>query len=221
MPASEGRVGVELTSMRLVQIRSGMAPIAGIVGWGLHGAIVAVAIAWGCALWSAPAAGLDEPPGPAGRAVFARAFGEELPLDALRGYWSESVGLVEGYVADRRAPRGVARSVRVTRAGWPLRCLIGERRFDGDTPTFVAALGPESFPMLQAATRRPLPMRPRVVALLVNAAVFGLASWLLAMVPAMVRGRWREARGRCPSCGYDRRGLGVRCSECGQVFRSR
>jgi hypothetical protein len=114
----------------------------------------------------------------------------------------------------------------VAASGWPFYALSsgrgyadasGRQAIDGievggmrayDQTFFFAAVVPRILPL------RPLPLGFAADTLLYAGAFRGLTILL-----AGARRSWRRRRGRCPGCGYDRRGLaeGAACPECGRA----
>ncbi len=202
----------------------------------LLGAIVNVAVAWGCAI-----------------------FSEVSPA------WPRSERFIDGWMRPRLAvpPRGSAhywgtvdrgfgrtrlslelrdesmapRTVRISflfihADGWPARALVGESmsgehfaprrlRHAAQIPAWLVRDGGQ--------TRYPpshvLPLRPIWLGFAFNTIFYAAILWLLAFAPFTARrrlrrerGHIRRKRGHCIKCGYDLRGSsrgeGV-CSECG------
>lgn len=118
--------------------------------------------------------------------------------------------------------------------GWPMTCLHGsvERKtrasWDGLHRENILCVRSDlatAYPSTQYAKpfhRRhrdrslSVPTGIRAVGLVVNSACYASVWWLLLTVPGF-RGRWRQRRGLCVSCGYDLRATptNMPCPECG------
>lgn len=112
--------------------------------------------------------------------------------------------------------------VFVVGAGWPRSAMMyaSEESTPPRTPAaWTTTGGYEVRALRHARTGYPavLPLRPVWDGLALDTAFWAAVWWGTVMVPRLARQHWRKSRGRCASCGYDRRGLapGARCPECG------
>ena len=109
-------------------------------------------------------------------------------------------------------------------AGWP-RCAMmyaNEESTPAQPRAAWTTTGAYEVPALRhGRTWYPavLPLRPIWDGLALDTVFWAAVWWGIVMVPRVACRRWRESRGRCASCGYDRRGLtpGARCPECGNL----
>ena len=176
----------------------------------LAGAVVNVAVAWGCALWSPIGVGKSRPP------------------TVLEQQWAaqhEGVAIMQGdMVAFERRSVGT-RWVNLASpqyrwflcsAGLPAHSLQGFVRFH-----FVNQSGSrENIDVLEVGkytgSSRYLPYRPIWPGFAVNTIFYAAILWL----PFVVR-RWvRVRRGLCPKCAYPI-GQSDVCSECGKPLPGR
>lgn len=115
--------------------------------------------------------------------------------------------------------------------GWPMLALCYQIRpaiantgpnVGGVVPRAVGgiALFDPDDAWLNGSELRALPLRPLWPGFLADSGVYASAWVLILVVPRFARSRrWRRA-GRCPSCGYDLRGmLDGPCPECGSGGR--
>ena len=185
------------------------------------GAVITVALGWGCALWveprymgytaiddedvawwsrRAPAAYRD---GPRGFVLTQQGFGVQ-----ERSLWGP-VRIGSASVSTRH---------RRTRVGWPLRALEGVLWTNPDRQRTVTAEA-----ILEVTDRRgarkPIPLRPIWPGFLVDSIAGGAALWLLVNTPPGVRRLGRRRRNRCPGCGYPV-GASPVCTECGASISS-
>ncbi|CAG0966581.1 hypothetical protein PHYC_01017 [Phycisphaerales bacterium] len=108
--------------------------------------------------------------------------------------------------------------------GWPCRAFASEswRRWTPRPDEEAEAL---RYNFVLASTPRGrimFPLRPIWSGLAADVAVFGAGWFAIVVVAGGVRAVVRRARGRCPGCGYDRRGLPdaiAPCPECGLAPR--
>lgn len=196
-----------------------------------------MATAWGCVLW-APIAASRKVPQEEAAALFGAFGGHRSFVSVPEGISNYGPGWAVVLVVDARPPvpppgRPASRAataplkqvpmspddrvVEILTAGWPLACLVGHRRRHGTSTTEHALAQPP--PVLQSLGVRPLrvlPLKPRVVGLVADAAFFGAVLWLAIPGPRVAR-RWLRRRGgRCPMCGYNLRGAPQGgCAECG------
>ena len=174
----------------------------------LLGAIVNVAVAWGCAVPSSAnttllkARSFDK----SGRALWQRLAMEGWPSRPSKSkegsrfgvtlrYWSAIVrntDTVQGYYMWEK------------RAGWPMRAVASYGRFDGNDRDELWILGG-------------LPLGPIWPGFAINTTFYAAILWLLALGPFTARRMIRRKYGHCIKCGYDLRGHsgGGACPECG------
>ncbi len=156
--------------------------------------------------------GRDHAPAPAGKGVGVMEW-SVYGFDRLR-------------VTDRTSSR--AESQHTTRAGLPLRCLVG--RFNGASTgawpsrrTSEEYVGAWPVPLRQVGPpglkgRSFLPLRPIWPGFALNTLFYAAIPWLLIPGPFALRRFLRVRRGLCPKCAYPMGGSAV-CSECGNQFR--
>jgi hypothetical protein len=181
----------------------------------LLGAVVNVAVAWSCALWS--------PLGQSYREVVAQErvldeAGVSSDLDAVT--WHRSgVGLDE-FSIKWHVP-GEAHGVWVYRSGLPFRSLRCRMELDGDSSWTLIVWAEQDAPFVPPS-RPPLPLMPLWLGFAANTGLNAALLLLFAFGPKWVRSFVRQRRGRCIACGYDLRGGShVRCPECGLVLPSK
>ena len=198
----------------------------------LLGAIVNVAVAWGCAAWS-------EPP----------VFDAFLTADLRRQKWeteerrpqlkSDQLWIVRAYrsmglwvIVIRHQPPE-RRLLHVHRAGWPMPAFEGRANNPkrGKAGQIIDASYFAAFPLPTKKTApgtaavsdpmiwrsgRVLPVLPIWPGFAINTAFYAVLLWMLWLSPFVVRRVIRHKRGRCIKCGYDLRGdFSAGCSECG------
>jgi hypothetical protein len=207
------------------------------------GAVVNVAVAWGCALWSGSLVAKIRN-ARAGSDAEWRWYDANRPWPELgrsRQILQESspewTGLgwqQEHYWETLTTPRHLhwpnrTSSVFRTRAGWPMYCFEGARwnRFVPMTETHTetrhihASMLPALLGLVDPDSDRVLPYRPLPSGFAINTAFYAIILWLLIPGPFLLRRHIRIKRGRCPKCGYDLRGAppevgpGGGCPECG------
>ena len=110
----------------------------------------------------------------------------------------------------------------VLEAGWPCRSLRGDFRspVEGDSHYRYALMIPQAF---RPAHGRIvlwdyLPLFPLWPGFAINTLFYAIILWLLVPGPFVLRRLIRIKRGRCPKCGYDLRGQlpgATGCPECG------
>jgi hypothetical protein len=118
----------------------------------------------------------------------------------------------------RFAPAVLDATLTISAVGWPSLCLKGTqmRLMTNGGPARLSDEG-----LLRLGNQVMLCFLPVWPGLLLNSVVFGASLFVGRWgVRAFIR-RVRSSRNRCPSCGYDRRGLvgdaDAKCPECGTV----
>ncbi len=234
----------------------------------LAGAVVNVPVAWGCAVWARfpYSESTTAVPTEAERGWLERigwratpntaAWIYEIKVDDLRG-----VGVVERAFSESQSERRpfeiyVVRLITtlhfavLTRAGWPLHSLAGER-WDVDAdgavynqPWKAADAGPHYLqpirtgdgrivrPMEQwhrsavvvvgrgTTASRVLPLRPIWPGFAVNTLFYAAILWLAIPGPFALRRFLRVRRGLCPKCAYPM-GEAPVCTKCGHDLPQR
>jgi hypothetical protein len=196
----------------------------------LAGAVVTWGVAWGCALWHDDFTRPSNATEYQGERAASKAASVGIPIRRRDGFTeleigdNSAVGLKVSYANlnqffdERYSPRVYNATVTDLRAGWPLLALQGAVIFDNELPS-LENLFPLP-PRVQSLIDRPgrsLPLRILPLGFALNTLL--AAGVLLTLVEgfAFARRRVRRAKGRCPSCGYDRGGLAkdAACPECG------
>ncbi len=207
----------------------------------LAGAVVNVAVAWGCV---AAASWPSLQDSPAAAMVWPREVPQHWPAPDSR-FQGHRVGFV---VSRAKALSitlgengGVAESdhhlIDLYRVGWPLQTLQWEtwgeftiskpttvskstlvHRYAGhpDFTGWLTGLEPPSFITGTNGLWKRLPLRPTsVLAFVANTVFYAAVLWLLIPGPFVLRRVIRIRRGLCPACAYPRGESDV-CSECGK-----
>ncbi len=182
----------------------------------LLGAVVNVAVAWGCALWV--------PSGERRQIWIDYEFDpifQIMPIpqdyDYLRIQRASGIGIVEtevlaGFFGDIYALWALPTHYA---AGWPLRCLHGARLWRDQ---FVSAMAAPEWlhPRKYIFDARALPLRPIWPGFAINTIFYATILWLFIPGPFVLRRLIRRKRGLCVACGYDLRdNLAAGCPECG------
>ncbi len=199
----------------------------------LLGAVVNVAVAWGCALWSSMTQDSDLSKQRALTLLQEREFLPR-PGDPYGGRTIEGIGLtvlellfdpIAGQETSEINQRE-ATWLMATLAGLPVRSLQAEVRLaasDYADPVYsvvlIGGIRIDNRVMKPAFTlENVLPVQPIWPGFAINTIFYAAILWLLTFGPFMARRYIRHKRGRCINCGYDLRGTfggGGVCPECG------
>ncbi len=183
----------------------------------LIGAVVSVAVAWGCVL-------LGGQPNFATLKYdqiteFARSrFQLDWPhsrFASSSGQSSTRLGFEETRVAGGSKVTGasVYHQLGEVLAGWPWRSLAGWDHVDVNGGRLNYSI---RTPRYAHYPSRLLPLYPILPGLLANSILFGLCAWVFSGITRALWGHWRGLRNRCERCGHDLRGVNhQRCPECG------
>ena len=193
----------------------------------LLGAVVNVAVAWGCAAW-APSPARQEAEGnwPARVPV---EWGNTCSL-----YIGSNLGVMEVHALGRSLVGGGLPRQYVFQSGFPVRCLYRELRGIKDLGESLAAAegfwSPRSwrggieiskfFQWLHVRQTRYLPAQPMWWGFLLNTFFYASVVWLLIPGPFALRRFLRVRRGLCQKCAYPM-GESAICSECGKPLAKR
>ena len=195
----------------------------------LLGAIVNVAVAWGCATWIVPlkndwAAWQRQLGTPSLRsdyrrwwATYAPSGFQKEPVVAVR-FANVCVTHVSMWKPVAFTPEGTFDHDLVLRirAGLPLRAVEGASWRAAGTPTAGTPKVILDALVVLPANRLKILLRPVWPGFAINTVVYAAILWLLALAPFTARRMIRHRRGRCRKCGYDLRGdFSASCPECG------
>ncbi len=198
----------------------------------LLGAVVNVAVAWGCALWSAA----DDWRGSIDRSRSDALWKEARTLRISQDLWTPRTtdassrwtgpGITETWIGSDHLVRrenppvlinlGNSLSRRVVRRdyGWPARCL--HRTDTLSIWDLLNRRNASNASMAQQAWWRDQPRAVTWPGFLINTLVYAVVLWFLWSTPFATRRLIRKRRGRCVRCGYDLRGAEHDvCPECG------
>ncbi len=177
------------------------------------GAIINIAVAWGCSLWSPLTSEVEM----SQQELSEHAIHDGLDpneLSWMMGSMSSSFGLTafdHTYFSKRMlgTPAFGSNPPYEYESGWPLRSLFciympfGIKAKHGFFPPHCLQSGERAIPYL--------PIWPGFA---INTIFYAGVLWLLFAAPGFVRRRYRIKRGLCPSCAYPV-GVSKVCAECG------
>jgi hypothetical protein len=208
----------------------------------IAGAIINVAVAWGCAIYS-PINHFDS--------LDRMSAFVEVPTDLnsrLRKSMAVGFGREDVFFNDAQVAGGtlvVSGFVNRKSVGWPSLCLVGNCDrvpvFVGDARDVIsqavssshtttrtlrtAFWSPEwlihndKFSLPRTSVVDPedfFPVQPLWRGFLINTIFYAAIVWFLFFAPGAVRRRVRRKRGQCAACGYSMRGaVSEKCPECG------
>ena len=181
----------------------------------LAGAVVNVAVAWGCAITGqvleAKGKGQSQTTFP--RLRFPQVSGTEswpatMLNDSVTWFGSDQARYLS-WDADQ------SWSLTVFRAGWPLRSVVSYSGWRHSKTTASSQFLPEtpSLPVNCLGYSADLPLRPRSWPFLLNTLLYAAIVALPLFFP--LRRHIRRRRGHCPRCNYDLEGINGPCPECG------
>jgi hypothetical protein len=200
------------------------------------GAIVNVAVAWGCCLYgyrdSVASVAKRHPPTGAELAWWRSVNPPEGVMEPTQIWPTQVTGYAEcrhiGPGPFITLPDGQQGQITSTanwnEAGWPMRSLRGVWFGIPDPAKGVAwkreSRGaiemPQGFPNWFPRRSACLPWWPKFPSFLVNTLFYAGLLWLLFAAPFALRRRRRIKRGLCPTCAYDLRATqSPVCPECG------
>ncbi len=189
----------------------------------LAGAVVNVAVAWGCAWrprdawWSGESVDKDSSPIDItwwNKHVFPL-FGTEL----FHLYETRNLGVVWRIFRGPDSVRQAVCALHVS-SGWPARSMSGET-WDAWVPGQPQP--PEwsnRLAMFVGEWPGLMPLRPVWPGSAVNTLFYAALLWPLILGPFALRRLVRQRRGLCPKCAYPM-GESAMCSECGRVLPKR
>jgi hypothetical protein len=206
----------------------------------LLGAIINVAVAWGCVLWGHKLPNSDgeyslgeniKDGGPWPVAVF-----DDWPARYSYSFdYKRTAYTISSLVHKPVDCTDQSLRAEITNAGIPLRALCslelshwsGDQQFTNHPPGGIwdAGINPPS--ILTNRTRAislRLPLRPIWPGFAINTIFYAAVLWIVFAIPGGVKRFRRRRRGHCIHCGYDLRGQpppeagqSTKCPECGKV----
>ena len=182
----------------------------------LLGAVVNVAVAWGCVAVIEPASCCEIAPAEI-RAIMGRQRLVEwdrypkISGDRYRGFGRERVGLRDATAGLRRFP---ARDFLLRETcGWPFQSLVAWH----DAADGLIATRTDRAVMARGIL---LPIGPVYLGLVLGSAFYASVLWLLISGSFALRRFLRARRGLCPKCAYPM-GESAVCTECGKPLPRR
>jgi hypothetical protein len=197
-----------------------------LLAWGAAGAIVNVAVAWGCVVkWPAndPFADYDyehrELTGVESLAILQFSNPHSMPIDLAKTYGvsARTFGWTTYWV-------GFEDDITVVVfGGWPAYAVRGCRHTTVDfSPPPARKFARSEYrgviDVSDSDQLRLLPYTPIWPGFAINTVFYAVVLWMLSAVPIALRKRRRIKRGWCPKCAYDLRGRAPgskACPECG------
>ena len=180
----------------------------------LLGAIVNVAVAWGCALWTPRR--FEDYRGYLDNSLIETRWSDIVvqfpPYQDLHAHEKHFIGHSYLHVGCLTTT-GIAQNHQQWRSGWPGRSFIGEKRIPGDDGGSWLRYNWTDF-------NHSVPLRPLWPGFALNTVFYALLLWPLLAAPGIVRRRRRLKRGLCPACAYPI-GTSPVCTECGKELPER
>ncbi len=185
----------------------------------LLGAVVNVAVAWGCGEWSYRTLADSRSSGLPSDARWPRDWPQPTSRATVSG-----VGMTLAALSGRNL-RGPYAHQWICQWGWPFRSLESEAHSwaqdTGGSTTGITWGWPRSWPPKPIAPANGfLLMCPLWPGFALNTIFYAALLWLLICGPLAMRRFIRVRRGLCPACAYPRGESDV-CSECGKALPSR
>jgi hypothetical protein len=181
------------------------------------GAIINVAVAWGCVRWSPPPPSSATPkPDNVSLVWFGSGTDSRTPQQVQTLKW---FGVCINYVVMDIPPRYYY-SMEERNCGWPLLTLSGAVDYRQITTTCMAIwprVEGKNVNYLSPNDGR-LPFRPLWPGFAINTIFYAAILWLLCVAPFALRRRIRARRGQCPACAYPI-GTSDVCTECGRPLK--
>jgi hypothetical protein len=175
----------------------------------LLGAIVNVAVAWGCAYFSTPFETVT-----CSDAFIRRLYGSNrlepnrswvVSTQHSLGYLRSIMHTVDRYNAFDRS------SQQAWAAGWPMLAMYGWSEFDSKPDGCFLI----KKPIHNLLGYRGIPFTPFWPGFAINMIFYAAILWVLFFAPGSVRRIIRRRRGLCPACAYPI-GTSPVCTECGK-----
>jgi hypothetical protein len=176
----------------------------------ISGAIVNVAVAWGCAsLLDASLLALCSP-AEVRSALRNAKLNPEDHADYDTFFVCRELGVSLRVIGRASEAREKAWQLKEYRSGLPFRSLEGVVYGSSTRPSFARGLwANHKYAVV-------LPLRPIWPGFAINTIFYAAILWLLIFAPGRIRRFMRLRQGRCPACGYQiAQGLSEVCSECG------
>jgi hypothetical protein len=188
----------------------------------LAGAIVNVAVAWGCAAFSqADSRMLDDAEAEHVMRRYvpfdARAYDITQVQGAQREGWGwkmSTVLLHQGNFTAEAAPTTLLMTYDAGCPALALRCALAA----GSHRVALARLAIPETLLRYPNERRVLPLHPTWPGFAINTLFYATILWVLFAAPFALRRRWRVKRCLCPACAYPIGESDV-CTECGKTVK--
>ena len=196
----------------------------------MGGAIVNVAVAWGCTIgFPSRAREIEESEAESTLAQWSSIDRSGYEFTNVQGSRTVAFGwqmtVVNLMLIDTDVELGSARNDSVMlfaqTAGWPTMCLTCA--FASRQDVGGGGLGIPKPLNWYPNDLRLLPTRPIWPRFAINTVFYAVVVWLLFAAPFALRRRRRIKRGLCPKCAYDLRGTpsdATACPECGEAVPS-
>jgi hypothetical protein len=181
----------------------------------LLGAIINVAVAWGCAAWSPLRYGHGDEQSPVD-VEWARSVGFSFDESGLPTVIQRAAS--SGFALCHVYPYSIGGRVGASRysAGLPFHSFQAHATRSDVDEEWRVACGAALQPDPHVRPELVLPYRPLWPGFAINTIIYAAIVWVLFAVPGAVRRRVRRKRGQCAACGYSRRGISAdKCPECG------
>jgi len=201
----------------------------------LLGAVVNVAIAWGCAMWSP--VGLPETRADLTEDYPGFGYTRHAEMIEMIGSYAPSMSDPFSAIYDRYQISSFNMFlISHASAGWPLRCLKCDvnpgpyiptgslwppeqeiKEIPNETNFWKYGIpSPPSLQWFSWSIGRELPLRPIWPGFAINTIFYAVIVWFMTLGPFVLRRHVRNKRGLCIKCGYDLRGVEHEvCPECG------
>ncbi len=196
----------------------------------LVGALLSIAVAWRCAVVGEYETDFKPLSSTDATELWGRYVPHHIPTRSVEAGTNHGLGftwivLIEEATFEPGIQQYYA--CKVTRAGWPLRCIEGQQHQYvkdslGGTHTVGIWVIPDRAYLPRRLVGRAVPLSPRPIGLVVNTVFCSVLAWGMAWLGVRIRCRARLDRDECPRC-CDRQyppysSQPAPCSECGYCY---